>query len=72
MEQEPVTFTIPVESVWPEVVTKIPKGKVSLYPHQIDCVKWMLMREQATNSGNILGDVMGLGKTMSTVTLLTH
>lgn len=44
---------------------------IELFPHQVDCVKWLLERETSGIKGSILGDVMGLGKTRSAVTLLS-
>jgi len=58
---------------------KLSKSSISLLPHQVDALKWMIKREMLTKSngevrkgpyGGILADDMGLGKTLETIGLL--
>lgn len=62
-------FTVPCSSVWPNVLEQIPKD-VFLFPHQVDSIRWLIEREKE-NKNSLIGDIMGLGKTMTTVTLLS-
>ena len=74
------TITVNLSSIFPEVLQQVP-GDVKLFPHQVDCVKWLVERERLADvseedpanplRSSLLGDVMGLGKTMSTVSLLS-
>jgi SNF2 family DNA or RNA helicase len=66
-------FSINASSIWPNILNLIPKD-VSLFPHQVDAIKWLFDREFNDKYSNLLGDVMGLGKTITTVTLtsLSH
>jgi SNF2 family DNA or RNA helicase len=64
------SFTISAASVWPDVLEQVPND-IQLFPHQIDSVKWLLERENNGNKSNLYGDIMGLGKTIATVTLLS-
>ena len=64
------SFTISASSIWPDILNQVPKD-VQLFPHQVDAVKWLVERESKHNNGNLLADVMGLGKTMTTVTLIS-
>jgi SNF2 family DNA or RNA helicase len=75
-------FQIPIASIW-----ALPQNqqdmKITLYPHQIDLVKWMLHQEteplllplkndgRQNISGGLVADIMGLGKTKAAVTCLT-
>jgi SNF2 family DNA or RNA helicase len=68
-------FQIPISDVF-AVSRSAPK--LTLYPHQIDAVKWMIQQEtkgikygSTLVTGGVLGDSMGLGKTKSFVTMLT-
>jgi SNF2 family DNA or RNA helicase len=63
-------YTINASTIWPKILSLVPKD-VSLFPHQIDAIKWMIDRERYGKCGNLLADVMGLGKTITTVTLTT-
>lgn len=76
-----VPFTIKVSNIqfsgpkdnWPNILDQVPND-VSLFPHQVDAVKWLYERECGilpAPGGNILGDVMGLGKTITTTTLIS-
>jgi SNF2 family DNA or RNA helicase len=48
-------------------------GDMSLYPHQITAVRWMMERERDEEfCGGLLCDEMGLGKTMTTCGLLVN
>lgn len=67
---EPAVFTVAVSTFWPEVLERVPND-IHLFPHQVDCVKWLADREKNNCNSNLLGDVMGLGKTMSTIALIT-
>ena len=52
-----------------------PRSDVTLLPHQIAGVRWMLAREAEDADvcrGGILGDDMGLGKTFQTIALLKN
>lgn len=40
-----------------------------LYPHQVECIKWM-WKLHKENQGGILGDDMGLGKTVQIASML--
>lgn len=62
---ENVTFTTPLSTLFPKV-----KSSIQLFPHQIDAVKWLVEREKGEDNGSLLADVMGLGKTRTTVSLL--
>ncbi|KAF3921942.1 hypothetical protein ABW20_dc0102427 [Dactylellina cionopaga] len=44
--------------------------KVTLLPHQIRGLAWLLKQEDSKVKGGILGDDMGLGKTIQSITLL--
>ncbi|KAJ9094678.1 hypothetical protein QFC21_005835 [Naganishia friedmannii] len=45
----------------------LPGMSVSLMPHQIIGVQWMVDKEKGKNHGGILADAMGLGKTIQTI-----
>lgn len=60
-----VTFTIKASARWPNIPTDI-----DLFPHQVDAVLWLDDGEKEKRKGSLLADVMGLGKTISTTTLL--
>ena len=50
---------------------KLPSMTVTLMPHQVIGVAWMLDMERHPNrQGGILADSMGLGKTIQMVSLL--
>lgn len=45
---------------------------LSLLPHQVEALDWMIKRERSHPSGGILADEPGMGKTIMTIALLTH
>jgi len=61
---------ISASTVWPEILDHV-EGDVKLFPHQIDSVGWLYERETNGIRTNLIGDIMGLGKTMTTTTLLS-
>ena len=51
-----------------ELLETIKAGKpISLLPHQLEGIQWMLDQRLAKKKGGILGDDMGLGKTIQSV-----
>lgn len=46
----------------PDLSTPFPGMKITLMPHQVIGVAWMLDKEKSRNKGGILADEMGLGK----------
>ncbi|KIJ39030.1 hypothetical protein M422DRAFT_175767 [Sphaerobolus stellatus SS14] len=51
----------------------LPFMNISLMPHQVIGVAWMLEQEKGKNQGGILADEMGLGKTVQMIsTILQH
>jgi superfamily II DNA or RNA helicase len=70
-------FQIPITSIWALSETIANLG-ITLYPHQVDEVKWMIDQETQPPmiqgrviSGGLISDVMGLGKTKATVAVMT-
>jgi hypothetical protein len=52
---------------------KLPSMKVTLMPHQVVGVAWMLsMERHANRKGGILADSMGLGKTIQTIATMAE
>ncbi|KAG9086889.1 hypothetical protein FRC06_002838, partial [Ceratobasidium sp. 370] len=52
------------------VTDRLPGMQVSLMPHQLIGVSWMVKQELGKVQGGILADDMGLGKTMQTIALI--
>lgn len=46
--------------------------KVQPYPYQAVGIEWLRSQQQLGRHGAILGDVMGLGKTLQAIGLITH
>lgn len=61
---------IKASTVWKKILKQVPED-VYLFPHQKDSVSWLKKREDEGYNGSICGDVMGLGKTLTSVTLIS-
>lgn len=71
MEPNSPAFTIEASTIWPRVLEQVPDD-IELFPHQVDAIRWLVDGENGISKrkGSLLADVMGLGKTISTKTLL--
>lgn len=50
---------------------KVRNLKVTLMPHQLQALDWMMKREKQSPFGGILADDMGLGKTLTIIALVS-
>jgi superfamily II DNA or RNA helicase len=69
-ELEKKSVHIPASTIWEEILEQVPED-VYLFPHQKDSISWLKSREDEGYNGSICGDVMGLGKTLTAVTLIS-
>lgn len=46
----------------PDMATPLPGMQITLMPHQVIGVAWMLEKEKGVNKGGLMCDEMGLGK----------
>jgi DNA repair protein RAD16 len=61
---EKVPIIKPVEAAQPESITR------RLKPFQLEGLDWMMKQEKSSYKGGLLGDEMGMGKTIQTVSLI--
>jgi superfamily II DNA or RNA helicase len=74
-------FQLPLTAVSESFVADVDhpqQADITLYPHQVDVAKWMLEQEMHPPiihgrivAGGLIGDTMGLGKTKSTISVMT-
>ncbi|KIW09188.1 uncharacterized protein PV09_00118 [Verruconis gallopava] len=62
LEQVPIIK--PVEAAQPEAITR------RLKPFQLEGLDWMIKQEKSRYKGGLLGDEMGMGKTIQSVSLI--
>jgi DNA repair protein RAD16 len=61
---ENVPIIKPVEASQPEAITR------RLKPFQLEGLDWMVRQEKSSSKGGLLGDEMGMGKTIQAVSLI--
>jgi DNA repair protein RAD16 len=61
---EKVPIITPIEAAQPEAITR------RLKPFQLEGLDWMIKQEKSSYKGGLLGDEMGMGKTIQTVSLI--